>query len=500
MKMKEDKTNYNLPDKWIWTTVGEIGVVISGGTPSTQNPEFWGGDIDWITPADLSNYNNKYISKGARCITKTGLFYSSAKLLPKGSILFSSRAPIGYVAIANNDLTTNQGFKNLIPAKSLFSDYVYYYFKTIKPLAEKMASGTTFLELSATKFSQIPFPLPPLNEQHRIVSKIEELFSDLDHAEKGLKKAQRQLEVYRQALLKSAFRGELITKKVKNNKLPEGWVWIKFNDFCKLQRGYDLPLSKITHGQYPVVTSSGIKGYHKKYKAKGPCLTTGRSGSVGKIHFMDVEYYWPHNTVLYVKDFCNNVPKFVYYYFLQFDFKSYSSSTAVPTLDRKQLYNANVPLPTLVEQEQIVLELDSRFSLIENLDNTIKINLQKTKAFRYAILKKAFSGKLVPQNPNDEDASKLLQKIQIEKENYLITKQNLYRNKPKRGLIMEINKSPREILEEAKEPIEARTLWKQSKYKDDIDDFYANLKNIENEIIVITKGKKTLIGLKNENR
>ncbi|MFW5871803.1 MAG: restriction endonuclease subunit S [bacterium] len=150
--MEKGKQTYKLPEGWIWTTIGDIGIVKSGGTPSTRNKEFWGDDISWITPADLSGYNEKYISKGNRSISKLGLDYSSAKLLPVGTILFSSRAPIGYTVIAKNELATNQGFKNLIPTKSINREYVYYYFTTLKSQAEKVASGTTFLELSATTF------------------------------------------------------------------------------------------------------------------------------------------------------------------------------------------------------------------------------------------------------------------------------------------------------------------------------------------------------------
>lgn len=91
-----------LPNSWVLTTIENVGVPVSGGTPSTKQPTYWGGKINWITPADLSNYTNKYIEKGRRSITKIGLYNSSAKLLPKGSVLFSSRAPIGYVAIAKN--------------------------------------------------------------------------------------------------------------------------------------------------------------------------------------------------------------------------------------------------------------------------------------------------------------------------------------------------------------------------------------------------------------
>ena len=164
---------FEIPKHWKWVTLDDIGIVVSGGTPSTKEPEFWNGDISWITPADLSNHNEVYISKGSRNISQVGLEYSSAYLLPANSVVFSSRAPIGYVAITKNELATNQGFKNLIlPSELVNPKYVYYYLKTVKELAENMASGTTFLELSATKFRQIPFPLAPIEEQNKIEEKI----------------------------------------------------------------------------------------------------------------------------------------------------------------------------------------------------------------------------------------------------------------------------------------------------------------------------------------
>lgn len=215
--MSHEIQNSNLPDGWVWTTIDELGIIASGGTPSTKNKEFWGGEVSWITPADLSNYDEKYIAKGARDITKIGLEHSSAKLLPQGAILFSSRAPIGYTVIAKNELATSQGFKNLIPMGGIDSEYVYYYFLTLKSKAEEVASGTTFLELSAKKFSKLSFPLCSLIEQKAIVAQINSLFSKLKDAESGLKNAKKKLEIYRHALLKKAFSGEL-TKNWRQGK------------------------------------------------------------------------------------------------------------------------------------------------------------------------------------------------------------------------------------------------------------------------------------------
>jgi type I restriction enzyme S subunit len=206
---------------WIECELGEVGIITSGGTPSTTNNEFWGGEISWITPADLSKYSEKYISKGRKSITEIGLQKSSARLIPKYSVLFSSRAPIGYTVIAANELCTNQGFKNITPYHGIDFNFVYYFLKSSKQKAELRASGTTFKELSGKSFSELTFPLAPLPIQRAIVSKIEALFSDLDNGIAHLKKAQAQLKIYRQAVLKKAFEGELTKEwRAKQSDLP----------------------------------------------------------------------------------------------------------------------------------------------------------------------------------------------------------------------------------------------------------------------------------------
>ena len=199
----------SLPKNWLQVTIADLGKVVSGGTPSTKETSYWGGNISWISPSDLTGYIHKYISKGAKSITQEGLKNSSAIIMPAGSIHFSSRAPIGYTVISSCDMTTNQGFKSLVPAQGVVNEYIYYYFKSAKQLAESKATGTTFKEISGTAFSKLSVPLPPTSEQHRIVAKIEALFSELDKGIESFKTAREQLKIYRQALLKHAFSGKL---------------------------------------------------------------------------------------------------------------------------------------------------------------------------------------------------------------------------------------------------------------------------------------------------
>ena len=153
--------------------IKDIGNVVGGATPLTKDPSNYDGDISWITPNDLSHHNEVYISTGERNITPKGLKEIGNSLLPKGTVLFSSRAPIGYVAIAAKELCTNQGFKSVIPnTKIVHPEYLYYTFKIYKSHIEKRGAGTTFMEVSGSTMESIELPFPSLDDQIKIADEI----------------------------------------------------------------------------------------------------------------------------------------------------------------------------------------------------------------------------------------------------------------------------------------------------------------------------------------
>lgn len=199
-----------IPSHWRWARMGDVAAIVGGGTPRTDRSDFFGGEIPWITPADLSRYTAKTISHGSRNITETGLNNSGARMLPENTVLFSSRAPIGYVAIAANPVCTNQGFKSFVLGPDLLPDFVYYYLQSAKDLIRALASGTTFLEISGAKAAQIPVPIPPLPEQRRIVAEIDKQFTRLDAGVTALRRVQTHLKRYRGAVLKAACEGQLV--------------------------------------------------------------------------------------------------------------------------------------------------------------------------------------------------------------------------------------------------------------------------------------------------
>jgi len=476
----------DLPNGWVKCNLIDCGDIVSGGTPSTKIAEYWGNEVSWITPADLSGYENKHISKGQKSITRQGLLKSSAKLMPKGSVLFSTRAPIGYVVIASNDICTNQGFKSIVPNNLIYNEFLYHFFKSAKQLAEKHASGTTFKELSLKAFSQIPIDVPPFREQHRIVAKIEELFSELDKGVEALKTAQQQLKVYRQAVLKWAFEGKLTEKWRKQQKnlptasqlleqikterekvtnvngqklksitpltqaeltelpvLPDGWKWMKagqlYNFVTSGSRGWaqyysesgaifiritnldfdsvklDLAPSKL---QY-VMPPEGAEGLRTRV-TEGDLLfsITGYLGMFAIAPKLKEAYINQHIALCRPVDGFNK---------LYLGFWAISKTGGNHYLNQMQkgatkaglglddIQNLIVPFCALGEQNQIVQEIETRLSVANKLEETITQSLQQAEALRQSILKKAFAGQLVPQDPHDEPADRLLTRIRAAK-------------------------------------------------------------------------------------
>lgn len=197
-----------IPKGWKTGKLEEIAEVIGGGTPSTSENSYYTAPstgISWISPKDLSGYSWKYISHGATDITEFGLKNSSARLLPTGTVLFSSRAPIGYVAVAEKDLCTNQGFKSLIPKNGSNTDFLYYLAKANVELIESRASGSTFKEISGNGMKELPVVIPT----NQILDSFTKVTSEFSKLQKELRHETNNLKVTRDLLLPKLISGEI---------------------------------------------------------------------------------------------------------------------------------------------------------------------------------------------------------------------------------------------------------------------------------------------------
>jgi type I restriction enzyme S subunit len=258
---------------WREYRIGEIADIVGGSTPSTSDPSNCNEDIPWITPKDLSGPHDRYVSRGERNLSRKGLESCSAQLLPRGTVLVTSRAPIGYVAIAKNPITTNQGFRNLVPKPGVDSEFLYYWVKANVEELRRHASGSTFQELSGTALAQIGIRLPPLPEQRAIAH----ILGTLDDKIGLNRRMSETLEAMARALFKAWFvdfepvrakmegrwqRGQSLpvlpahlydlfpTRLVDSElgEIPEGWRVARLGDFVVTIKGRSYKSEELVEG------------------------------------------------------------------------------------------------------------------------------------------------------------------------------------------------------------------------------------------------------------
>ena len=406
-----EEVPFEIPEGWVWCRLGEIGEIIGGGTPSTSVEEYWNGEISWITPADLSNYSNKYIACGKRNITQLGLENSSATLIPKGGILFSTRAPIGYVAIADKPLSTNQGFKNLYPFMDISKEFIYYFLLAEKERIKLFASGTTFQELSTSVFSKILISLPPLAEQHRIVQKIEQLFALVDIIEVNKKALEKLIEQAKNQVLSDAIAGKL-TRQDPNDEpaeellkrigkttapdtpyekmLPKGWAWCRGNQILNPMESQK-PLGE----KFDYIDISSIDNRQNKItEIKTIAVTEAPSRASRKVKFGDTLFSmvrpYLRNIAFVDKKYSNCIastgfyvctpnktlfPKYLFYlmmsdYVVQ-GLNKYMKGDNSPSINNEDITNFIFPLPPIAEQHRIIQNIESYFSFFDMIENNL---------------------------------------------------------------------------------------------------------------------------------
>ena len=201
----------NAHSNWTLGTISDLGTIVGGGTPSKSKPEYYSSNgVAWITPKDLSINKSKFISHGANDITELGLKNSSACVMPEGTVLFSSRAPIGYIAIASGKVTTNQGFKSVVPKPEIGTAFVYYFLKHNLPVIEAMASGSTFKEVSGSIMRNVPVVIPDAET----LAKFSEFCGSIFLQQKILEEQNQSLANLRDTLLHKCMSGTLDVSKL----------------------------------------------------------------------------------------------------------------------------------------------------------------------------------------------------------------------------------------------------------------------------------------------
>lgn len=258
--------------EWIECKISDIGTVVGGATPSTKKPEnYENGTIAWITPKDLSTFSGRYIQSGERNITETGLKSCSTQLLPKNTVLFSSRAPIGYMAIAANDICTNQGFKSVIPNEKIDPIFLYYLLKYNKDKIESMGSGTTFKEVSGSTMKNIVVYIP---EDKKVQERIASVLDSIDNRIEENERINNNLEQQAMALFKSWF----IDYEPYNRTVPNNWVEYKLSDFLPVITGKKNANVSSSIGTYPFFSCSQDITWTDEYSFEGNAILVAGNG------------------------------------------------------------------------------------------------------------------------------------------------------------------------------------------------------------------------------
>lgn len=565
---------YNIPESWIKTSIDEV-IHIQKGKKPVRLEEFEFEDSEPYL--DIRAFERKEIREYADK-------FSSHIIDENDLVMVWDGARSGWVSKGMKGAlgSTIARFKPFLISQK----YLYYFLSSQFSYLNTNAKGTGIPHVDPQILWGINMPFPPFNEQDRIVSKIEELFSDLDNGIANFKLAQNQLKVYRQALLKSAFEGKLteqwrqennpepaekLIESIKDERkkryeqdlkdwkeavriwergnkkdkkpskpstlidfpdlrqgdidllpvIPNNWVWVRNNEIlyyvtsgsrdwkqyysdngAYFIRTQDIKTNKLDlDGAAYVELPKNVEGKRSLVQS-GDLLMTITGANVGKVAYIkdEIPEAYVSQSVALMKPVNIKIAPYLQLYFQSDVYGGKMISGLVygvgrPVLSLENMREAPVVICSFEEQEQIISEIDSQFSIIDNLEKTINDGIQKSEYLRQSILKKAFEGKLIAQDPNDEPAIELLKRIKAEKKKYLEEQKNHKKRTPKKTKKMSKELSINEVLQSSDKPMLAKDVWQQSKHKDSIEDFYAELKKIQNNIKEIKKGTESLLSL-----
>lgn len=373
---------------WEYKKLGEVAEIIGGSTPKTNIKEYWDGDYFWITPAELKG--DRFIKSTSRTITDLAVENTNLSLLPKGTVLLSSRAPIGKVAIADVPMYCNQGFKNIICGEKLNNNYVYWLLYGKTEYLNSLGVGATFKEISKKIVENIPIPLPPLSTQQSIVSELDSLSQIIADCKETLKDYD--------ALEQSIFY-DMFGDPVKNDK---GWEVKKLGEVCEITSSKRIFAEEYVQTGIPFYRSKEVieksKGlpisvelYISKDKYQlikneygipsiGDILITA-VGTIGKIWVVDSddEFYFKDGNLIWLKNFINDINSTYFRYSLTLLIdnykKTYANGAAYAALTIINLKKMQCFLPPLSLQQ----EFASRITTIEELKSETKKALQEAE-------------------------------------------------------------------------------------------------------------------------
>ena len=362
------------------TTLGDIAEIVSGATPKTSVEAYWDGGIPWATPKDLGELDGAFIESTPRTLSALGLKSCAATLLPAQSVLLSSRAPIGHVAINLVPMATNQGFKNLVPDTArVDSKFLYWWLRFRRPQLEAMGNGATFKEVSKKIVSGVRIQLPPLEEQRRIavvLDAAEEL-----HAKR--RQTLNLLDSLTQAIFTDMF-GNPLTN-------PKEIISAPLGDLIKLKSGQSLPAKAMRPGPHLVYGGNGVSGSHDEYMFEESRIVIGRVGVYcGCVHVTNPQS-WITDNALYVYTMSPRLhPSYLAVALIQANLNQYASQAAQPLISGSRVYPVDILVPAKRDQDAFAQKLHS----VANFRNLLERSSRAFETFFASLQQRAFRGEL----------------------------------------------------------------------------------------------------------
>jgi type I restriction enzyme S subunit len=384
-------------DTWQETTLGDIAEVVGGGTPSTTKSEYWDGDIVWLTPTEVTALDGKTISESKRMITDSGLRNSGARILPRGTVVLTSRASIGFVAIAGTELTTNQGFQSLVPSDAVDKHFLMYWIQLNRSEFESRSAGSTFKEISKTNVKSMQIALPSIAEQKRIV----DVVTSIDHYINALEQQIVTVLLAKSSLLEDQLGQEFAgAKQVKLGDVLEisrggsprpiqsyltdsndGLNWIKIGD-----------ASNSTKYIYETKQKIKREGLAKTRQVFPGDFLLSNSMSFGRPYIMRTEGCIHDGWLLlgnvskhFDEDFLYNLLRSS---LIQAKFSSQAAGSGVKNLNIDIVSDVEITLPSIPDQRKIAELLNS----FDAQELALEDLLSKALAMRNALLGDLLSG------------------------------------------------------------------------------------------------------------
>jgi len=383
-----------IPKGWRKVTIGEIGDVSTSSVDKKLQPDE--NKIQLINYMDVYKNLHKTIYASQRYMVVTAKNSQiESSCVKKGDVLITPTSEttddIGKAAVVMEEIPNTLFSYHLVRLR--FKQQVNLNFKRFLFNTEDIykkycliAQGATRFVLNKGDLLQVEILLPPEKEQEKIAEILMTVDDDIEETDNIVDNCERIKTGLMQTLITKGIPGKHKKfKKTEIGEIPEDWEVKKLIDIAPLQRGFDLPSQMLKDGKYPVCYSNGISNHHSEFKVKGPGVFTGRSGTIGNVFYVEKDF-WPHNTALWVTNFCKNYPKYIYYMYTYLKLDKFDAGTSVPTLNRNDVHNHKIAIPPLSEQKEIVL-------ILENLD--LRIKNEQDKRYQLENLKKSLMQKLL---------------------------------------------------------------------------------------------------------